>query len=250
MILQITTVCMIGLQRRVRHVLVSLAVCLAWPSWAVSAAVPVHATATYIDVHTGPGRGYPVFHVIRQDDEVTVLQQRADWYQVQGRRGEVGWVPRERLRDLIALDKGDTTLDWRRRVVGINVGQFGSDNAVGLVLGYRLVPAIQADIAVNQAGGRYSDSRIAVFQLGYAPYQWGRFAPYVVVGGGYFFNHARDTLIEAQDTTSGVASLGAGVRWWFARRLAAQAAWRMYRASLQDGAADYTAWTAGIEAGF
>ena len=36
----------------------------------------------FIELHTGPGRGYPVFHVVERGREVTIVKRRTDWFQV------------------------------------------------------------------------------------------------------------------------------------------------------------------------
>ncbi|HCO60237.1 MAG TPA: hypothetical protein DIT58_08605 [Porticoccaceae bacterium] len=37
----------------------------------------------YIEMHTGPGRGYPVFHVVPRGETLVVLRRKTDWYKVQ-----------------------------------------------------------------------------------------------------------------------------------------------------------------------
>lgn len=47
----------------------------------------LRVTAPYLDVHTGPGRGYPVDQVVTEGDYFQVLRRRTDWLQIQYRRG-------------------------------------------------------------------------------------------------------------------------------------------------------------------
>ena len=49
----------------------------------------------FIELHTGPGRGYPVFHVIERGREVTIVKRRTDWFELRTDRGIEGWAPRE-----------------------------------------------------------------------------------------------------------------------------------------------------------
>ena len=51
----------------------------------------------FIELHTGPGRGYPVFHVIERGREVTILKRRTDWFQIRTDRDVEGWVAREQM---------------------------------------------------------------------------------------------------------------------------------------------------------
>ena len=52
----------------------------------------VFVTAPYLEMHTGPGRGYPVFNVVDRDASVDVLKRYTDWFKVRTGRGVEGWV--------------------------------------------------------------------------------------------------------------------------------------------------------------
>ena len=51
----------------------------------------------FLEVHTGPGRGYPVFYVVEKGQWVVVEFRRTDWYRVRAEGGQTGWVPRKQL---------------------------------------------------------------------------------------------------------------------------------------------------------
>ncbi len=63
--------------------------------------VTVTVGAPYIDMHTGPGRGYPVFHVAEKHEALRLLKSRTDWYKVVTTNGEMGWVPHAKLKNAI-----------------------------------------------------------------------------------------------------------------------------------------------------
>ena len=46
----------------------------------------------YIEMHTGPGRGYPIFYVVGRGDWVELLFRHTDWYKVITDDGKEGWV--------------------------------------------------------------------------------------------------------------------------------------------------------------
>ena len=54
-------------------------------------------TAPYLEMHSGPGRGYPVVYVVGRDETLTVLFSRTDWYKVRAPRGQEGWARRADL---------------------------------------------------------------------------------------------------------------------------------------------------------
>ena len=47
----------------------------------------------YVEMHTGPGRGYPVFYVAEQGSSIKIIKRRTHWFLVetdQGTRSRVG----------------------------------------------------------------------------------------------------------------------------------------------------------------
>src|SRR5687768_6674878 len=89
----------------------------------------------YLEMHTGPGRGYPVFFVVERSDWVNILSRHADWFKVRTDGGKEGWVARAQLElTLTAAGVGKTFRDilvddyLRRRLeMGLAWGQFNSD---------------------------------------------------------------------------------------------------------------------------
>src|SRR6202790_2571994 len=57
----------------------------------------------FLEMHSGPGRGYPVVYVVGRDEVVTVLKSRTDWFKVRAPRGEEGWARRTDLALTIFL---------------------------------------------------------------------------------------------------------------------------------------------------
>ena len=41
----------------------------------------------YLEMHTGPGRGYPVFHVVDRGEDVAILLRRTDWFKIRAADG-------------------------------------------------------------------------------------------------------------------------------------------------------------------
>ena len=44
----------------------------------------------YIEFRSGPGRGFPVFHVVDRGEAVVLLRRRTDWIKVRGSDGTEG----------------------------------------------------------------------------------------------------------------------------------------------------------------
>ena len=46
----------------------------------------------FIDLHTGPGDGYPIFHVIERGDYLEIILRRTSWLKVRTEKGLLGWI--------------------------------------------------------------------------------------------------------------------------------------------------------------
>ena len=51
----------------------------------------------YLELHTGPGRGYPVTQVVARGESVDVLFRRTDWFKVRTETGVTGWAAAREL---------------------------------------------------------------------------------------------------------------------------------------------------------
>src|SRR5688572_28719502 len=70
----------------------------------------VFISEPYLELSTGPGRGYPVFHVVERDASVDVLFRRTDWFKVRDEQGVEGWARANDLRRA-KLDRKSTRLN-------------------------------------------------------------------------------------------------------------------------------------------
>ena len=61
------------------------------------APVAVEVADAFLELHTGPGRGYPVTRVIPRGDRVVVVKRRTDWYLLRDERGQEGWAKRREM---------------------------------------------------------------------------------------------------------------------------------------------------------
>jgi len=71
----------------------------------------------YLELHSGPGRGYPVFHVVARDESVDVLFRRTDWFKVRTERGVQGWATQWDMRQTVLADGSPFTFNVGDRSV-------------------------------------------------------------------------------------------------------------------------------------
>ncbi|MCO4812860.1 MAG: SH3 domain-containing protein, partial [Gammaproteobacteria bacterium] len=76
---------------------VVLQIFLTAPSQAAEELRSVVVADPYIEMRTGPGRGYPIFHVVDRGENISIVMQRTDWYLVRDADGDEGWVDRAQM---------------------------------------------------------------------------------------------------------------------------------------------------------
>jgi hypothetical protein len=209
----------------------------------------------FLELHTGPGRGYPVFFVVERRQWVAVELRRTDWYRVRAEGGQVGWVPRRALQATLTeagtgKTLGDTLLDdylGRRLDLGAAAGRFASEPMLKLWLHYRLADAVGAELGVGQVQGRFSSSDFWHLSLSSEPWSDRRLSPFFAVGLGQFRNAPNSSLVGALGTDAKLAHATLGLRWHLAERFVARLDWSLYTALVADERSlEYRATTAGI----
>jgi hypothetical protein len=180
----------------------------------------------YLEMHTGPGVGYPVFHVVGRDDKIEILKRRTDWFFVRTERQIEGWVPREQM--LATLEITGEPIDiheptrqdftTRRWEAGAFAGRFGGASLISLFEGYGISEHLTAELTLSNAIGNVSDNYIATIGINhtFAPEWW--VSPYVGLGTGVINTKPRSTLVRALDRTDQLGYVAAGARGYIARR--------------------------------
>jgi hypothetical protein len=209
----------------------------------------------YIELHTGPGRGYPVFFVAERGEAIALLKRRTEWFLVRVARGEEGWVHFEQLTttlnpdgepfDLPALGFGDYAA--RRWEVGALYGDFGGANVIGAYGSRSFTPNLSGEIWVSQALGRFSDSTMATVDIVHLMYPDWRASPYFTLGAGVIKTEPKATLVATTDRTDSIALAGAGVRMYLTRRFVFRAEYRAHVVfTSRDDNEEVREWKAGF----
>jgi hypothetical protein len=190
----------------------------------------------FIELHTGPGRGYPVFFVAERGDQVEVLKRRTEWFKVRVSRGEEGWVHLDQLVATLELD--GTPFDVpalsiedyteRRWEVGALYGDFGGANVISAYGARNFTPNLSGEVWVSQALGRFSDSTLASANIVHLMYPDWRASPYFTLGAGVINTQPKATLVATVDRTDTFAQAGAGVRMYLTRRFVFRAEYKAY----------------------
>ena len=180
----------------------------------------------YIELHTGPGSGYPIFHVIERGKSITILKRHTNWYQVETPEGKQGWVAREQLAQTLApsgqqvefKEITQTEFEQRRWEVGAMGGEFGGAATLSLYGGYAFNKNLSAEVTLSQSLGNISSSLFLTGSLLAQPFPEWRYSPYFTLGTGVINTKPRTTIISPRDTTSQLSYVGIGLRTYLTRR--------------------------------
>ncbi len=187
----------------------------------------VEVTGAYIDLRSGPGRGYPIFHVAERGEWVALLKRRADWVKVETRRGQRGWIHAEdllRTRDAsgqVPDISGFGRDDFLRRrwEMGFALGDFDGADALHVNLGYRFTRHLTLEARLSQNTGPFADSVMASLGLHHQPFPDWPLSPYVRLAGGHMETRPNTTLVEAEDREDPFYQLGIGTYMYLNQRL-------------------------------
>lgn len=209
----------------------------------------------YIELRTGPGRGFPIFYVGEQGEWLQLLVRKTDWFKVRLEKGKEGWVNRTQLENTLT-EAGvkktfrDVLVDdyfSRRLEFGIATGTIEGDTLLGLRLGYKFADTLSMEFAYSQVQGVFAGSKLYHFNLQSQPYPQWRLAPFFTIGVGRFNNIPKTTLVSAITTDSVAANAGVGLRYYITRRFMARADLTNYIVFIGDNRTDsYKAFTAGF----
>ena len=230
----------------------------------------------YIEMRTGPGRGYPVFYIIERGETVHILKQRTDWYKVrtlprgpmrQKRSGEPvagsntkqGWVHVSQIAALLNRDQQPLALnnpelaDFTRRkwVGGIMAGSFGGVDEITGFGGYHVTRNLSIELALSESFGDFSNGQAATVNLVHQPFPHWRYSPFFTIGGGVRKTEPKSSLVSTQDRDDDTLNVGVGVNTYITRRLILRLQYRNHTVlTSRDDDEEVEEWKIGLSAFF
>jgi len=225
------------------------------PARAADAPERLRVADPYLELHTGPGRGFPVFFVVARDEWIEVQLRSTDWYKVRTDGGKEGWVNRSQLQNTFTeagLQKSfrDVALDdylTRRVQMGAAWGEFKNEPMLKMWASYRMSETLHLEGTIGQVQGTFSGTDIWHVNLLAEPLSDVRLSPFFSVGFGKFKNLPNTTLVGALPTDAKLADASLGLRYYLTERFIARADYTLYTAFVGDArTGEYRAWTIGL----
>ncbi len=190
----------------------------------------------YLEMHTGPGRGYPIDYVVEREDSVEIIKRRTNWYKVRAANGREGWVDEAQME--LTLDARGEPVRFRtvsrsefltsRWEVGALTGDFGGANIISFYGGYSLSPNLSVELGGSQILGNFSNGYLGSVNIVHQTWPEWRISPFFTLGTGVVRTEPKTTLVQATDRTDQYAQVGGGVRAWLTRRLIFRAEYKSY----------------------
>ena len=190
----------------------------------------------YVEMRTGPGKGYPVFHVVDRGESVDIIKQRTDWFLVRSDKGKEGWVVRAQMELTLQADgravsfkeagiEDFTNAKWE---TGLLAGDFGGANIISLYGGYSLNPNVSVELWASQILGNFSNAWMASVNVVHEAFPEWRVSPFFTLGAGAIHTMPKSTIVQGEDRTDQIGHVGAGFRIYATRRFLLRAEYKSY----------------------
>jgi SH3-like domain-containing protein len=246
-----------GLISRDRLLAWIAAICLSGWVVAAAAAEKVQVTDPYIELRTGPGRGYPIFFVAERHEWIEIELRHTDWYKVRTEGGKEGWVSRQQLATTLTQigttaalgDVGVEDYLRRRLEFGAAYGRFKSEPMLKVWTSYNFTDTLAIEATGGQVQGVFSGTNLWHVNLLVEPFSdWRQVpSPYVGVGIGRLNNFPNASLVGPATSNSRLADATVGLRYHLGRRFLARLDYTQYLAYIADNRTDqYRAVTIGF----
>jgi hypothetical protein len=215
----------------------------------------VQVTDPFIELHTFPGRGYPIFFVAARGEWIAIKLRHTDWYKVRTAGGKEGWVTREQLKTTLAenglqQEFGDVAFNdylARRIELGAGYGRFHQEPMIKFWLSYRLSDTLTIESTLGQVQGVFSGTSLWHVNLQAEPWSDQRFSPFAGIGIGQFKNIPNQSLVNFQPTNARLSDAIVGARYHLTDRFMIRVDYAIYTAYVSDQRSlEYRAATAGL----
>ncbi len=186
----------------------------------------VFVSEPYLELRTGPGRGYPVTQVVPRGESVDVLKRRTEYFLVRTQRGIEGWA---RQRDLIKAQLADGTPfvfdlgnregfrshDWE---MGVQTGDYGGATVISAYVARFFNEHLAIELTAAQFLGNASNGWTGDLGLMHVFMPEWRLSPFVTLGTGVIQVEPKATLVQPLDRRDQTAYVGGGLRFYLGRR--------------------------------
>ena len=219
----------------------------------------VQIAEPFIDIHTGPGRGYPKTQIVERGGWLEVLSRRTSWIKVRTTKGHEGWVNQNDMALTLDPDGEPTQISTvgegdfahRRWELGFKVGTFSGARTSDAYLGYYFTDNLSIEATMGEAYGTTVDFLFLNGSLTHQPWPQWRYSPYITLGGGIKRTDYSKTEVQLSERIDQTLHAGLGLRMYITHQIMLRGE---YRATViltdQDQNEESDEWTIGLSAFF
>ena len=179
----------------------------------------------FIELHTGPGAGYPIFYVVDRGTEVSVIRRKTDWFRIETSDGKTGWASRDQMRETLLptgekfklIEMGLDDFSQRKWIIGFTGGEFESTPVFTLFTGYSFTENLTGEIHFGKSIGDKSSATYYKGNLVMQPFPDWKYSPYMTLGLGEIEVDPSVILISANKDKNNFAQFGLGLQRYISR---------------------------------
>lgn len=180
----------------------------------------------FIQMRTGPGRGYPIFHVIEKGEKLHIFVKRTDWFKVETAKGVKGWVKRSSFVKTLGLEgqltafTGPGREDYlnRRYEFGILTGRFDTADSLTTYGAFHLTQNISGEIKYTQTFSPIANNKLLGFNVVHKPFPTWRVSPFFTLGYGQITISPSAALVQPEERKNWLYTVGTGAFVYISRR--------------------------------
>ena len=180
----------------------------------------------FLEMHTGPSVGYPIFNVIKRDENISIIKSRTNWYLIHNNKKLEGWVHSSQLVKTLTLSDEKIEIknisredyldhNWEMSMIG---GNFGGLPMMTLSGSYTLTENISTELSFAQIIGSFSSRKLIGANLVQQPFPKWKVSPYFSLGVGVISTSVKTTLSQINDKTDFASNVSLGVKMYLTRR--------------------------------
>jgi len=188
----------------------------------------------YVELHSGPGIGYPVLYVIEKNEFITVQVKRTSWLKVTDKRGNSGWLHQDELLGLKNHQGENVTsaeVTWndfqaRDYEAGVMYGDFEGAQFYNVNIAYLFTPVFSGELSLGKALGTISDSDLIEATFISQPFPELFISPYIGIGGGIIKTKPHSVLVDSETRQDTLMSATFGLKYHLARNFLLRAEYK------------------------
>ena len=219
----------------------------------------------FADLHTGPGRGYPIFFTAEQGELITLIKRRTHWFLVETANGTQGWVASHQLArtlkpsgqplNLSSTGHGEfLSSSWR---VGFSANQFEGANGFSVFGGYRALTWLGGEVEYGEIFGQSTNLNYYGLNILVEPLvffddldTW-NITPFLAVGAGKITLDYPIKRVENDIKDADYTQFGLGLNYYIGFNFVMRGEYRWYNTKTnQNDNVNFNEWKLGFSTFF